>query len=70
VRWKPSYIDELLEKARASGTLSLACESDRAAVLLRRALYYRSRKERDLAISVKADIITITALREPARILP
>lgn len=41
MRWRTSYLDHLIGEAKRQGQLALAMPSDKAAELLRRALYRR-----------------------------
>jgi hypothetical protein len=74
MKWSPHYLDTILDEASESlSPLRLALQSDRAAALLRRALYHRIGKRHlaPLEITLSSEVMTLKRMPDKiARRLP
>lgn len=69
MKWTAETLQSIVEDALAYGVCRYACESDRAAALLRRAIYRRKLASRwPISVSVDGDVIIVRALGSPVRI--
>lgn len=67
MKWEPNQVQLIIQEALAFGESIVACESDRAALLLRRAIYRRLGDKR-LSVELNGDLLIVRARRAIARL--